>query len=213
MAINDIEMVCAGNSFRSRLLESFARYFSNLRAAHLKISSSGAYVNFLDTHSEPEVLDAWSKYLPSLKDVGLLASAEEQDLASGKNVKAHFRVIGDRVRLHEANIRARVLRSYGLDNYIDDADGRTREPRQTQVRPEAQLVLPVTDSVLSGVNEIYEGVSESVRPIIQRADLFAKVPISGEQTSFDPERLFDFGCSLQRVASGIVNGVLFKFAI
>jgi len=135
----DIEFICTGNNGRSPLAEAVAnRVAMTLGLSDLRISSSGTMVD--------PVGDLKAMLLPYVKKAiskGIFRPELEGCLGVDP-VSVLYKM-----RAHEAGIRDSYLwDSIGLEDFLHN-------PRQTVVRPQAQLILPIDKSNFDRVVRIY----------------------------------------------------------
>ncbi|MFH1290020.1 MAG: hypothetical protein ABIH92_01285 [Nanoarchaeota archaeon] len=162
----DIEIICSGNNDRSPVAKASGIKLVKLLGLQdtVNISSSGTMVDL------SQISDLTGLLMPHVEKsvrIGFLTPdyiqrAREDPLA-----------VADEMLTKGENWRNRyIMESMGLD-----FSGHQR--RQTVLRPEAKLILPVAGDVLEKVNEIYKGAT-GVR--IELLPAFAGLPynLSGE---------------------------------
>jgi protein-tyrosine-phosphatase len=145
----DVEFVCSGNMDRSPLAEAIAKkYLDNIGRAHeLKISSSGTLVNYFGNLSEADFIGILRSNLEKLIGERLIDERDSELITEGKGIEQ----IVQKLRGKGRDNRRVVVHEKGLIGYFDI----NRDPIQTVVRSEAELILPMDDGGYERVNGIY----------------------------------------------------------
>lgn len=166
--IKDIETVCYGNHFRSRLAEAVLKRELKRRGInHVNITSSGTGVDRLkeyyaakekgrESELEAMVPVVWA-YLKEAVKYGVITTAEAEAFRKGEGREEVYDKV---IKAGVKNPREKVVEDMGL-GYFFDFDS---EQRQTIVRAEAELILPFSQNDLERVEGIYAPLKDN--PII-----------------------------------------------
>ncbi len=163
MMYTDIEFICKGNNGRSPIGQAAARKVATYLGYgdKLQISSSGSMA---DLSQVKDLKDMMRSFVPKAIEAGTIP-AERAEMYE----RDHWSVVNELVGIEEA-----WRNQFIWDNYGIDYRGHVR--RQTVVRPEAQLILPVDESVLNDVNKLYESV-QGPKPRIVALPAFAALDL------------------------------------
>ncbi len=197
----DIEFVCRGNSRRSRLCESFARaYVDTYNIEEVAISSSGVNVGFINTDTVESLISRYDGQAEMFRRAGFISASEERDMRGGKETRLVGRRLLNRIMEHEREVRIRVLSDLGLLHYLDDSNGAyQREQRQTIIRPEADLILPVSEGVRKEVVQIYS--NSDIKPQIELLTTYAGRNDNFVDTTMDYNILVEAGKRMKKVVN------------
>ena len=197
--MKDIEFVCRGNSRRSRLCESFARaYVDRNDIESIAISSSGVNVGFVNTNTIDSLISRYDVFAEMFLEAGFVSRSENRDIKGGKETRLVVRKLLNRIKEHEREVRVRVLSDLGLSEYLDDPEGVNQYlNKQTIVRPESDLVLPVSEGVRKEVVQIYS--QSDIKPHIELLGKYVGVEVDYADNTFDYEVLVDAGIKMKEV--------------
>lgn len=151
----DIEFVCTGNNARSPIAEAVA--FNMLIDMNLqtevRVTSSGTFVDFIKKAGDGEIIDRIKPYLELAVSSGILNPSDRETFQRSP------RSVLDKLVAYEEDMRKRFLsEERGITDYA-------HERKQIVIRPEAELILPVSADNLERVGSIYSAVRK--KPKIQ----------------------------------------------
>lgn len=179
--IQDIEFVCEGNNWRSPLAEVFAR--SCLKRSippKVFIGSSGVSVELYQSMSNEGVLSILKPHLGVLQEYGVITSEQAEELAAETNLPRNMELLKIGLKTHIQELKKKIFLKMGCISHADIY----REPRQTVVRSQAGLILPVSPEVREKVLEIYSGCD--VPPTIELLTTYAGMENDIPDYNFGP---------------------------
>jgi len=159
----NIEFVCTGNNGRSPIGEQVAKRVAGILGLQdrINISSSGTLVD--QPTDTSKLKDSWRPFIQKAVDRGILENSvlelfETDPLAAGNLLKEH----------------EQDMRNAYLTQSLGSADV-GYSSRQTVVRPEADLILPMDGGNLERIAKIYADVDH--KPRIETLGLFSGLEI------------------------------------
>ena len=166
---NYLEFVCGGNMGRSPIEAAVAkRELSRLGYYDVNVDSSGTSVDFLKTATDEQIQNAVEPYIPAMIGAGVITPQQEDDLRAGRTVRAIVMPIIDKLSESELDRVGEILWLKKLVHYGDEE--RLRHPKQTIVRPHAELILVNGKRNLQGVQAMYS--QTNYKPLIENIGEF-----------------------------------------
>lgn len=161
MKYGNIEFVCAGNKGRSPLAEAFAKRYLDRKGLveEIELSSSGTLVDFLknpDMETLGKILEHFSY---KAHQQGIITEEEIEEIRQRSNLNRILDKIFVEIRKREVEQRKVVLGEKDLTAYLDP----NRQSRQTIVRANAELILPMDEENYGRVVGIYSNADITPR--------------------------------------------------
>lgn len=170
--VKNIEFICGGNNGRSPIAQAVACYWLKQNGIYVcteqvtdhalpargdvgeyvVVSSSGTDVDLYSSIDNKQLAGLMMPYLGVMVDKGLVTREEAEQLE--QNAKAILK----RLEQREADHRQTILRELGLEGFLVD-----HHPRQTVVRPDAELILALSQSNLKKAMSIYQDSTTKLR--------------------------------------------------
>ncbi|UZE93609.1 MAG: hypothetical protein IB618_02435 [Candidatus Pacearchaeota archaeon] len=195
--IKNIEFICSGNKDRSPTAQGYAELvLSKNRIYEVKIISSGTQVDIAKKFDEFDELDDLNlrefvlPYIPTASNNGFISEEEAEKIKEGIEIRPIIkRIVGIFLKKSEEYRKKIVEEKSYLAPYLIN-----HSPNQTIVRPQTELILPISKGNLERTIKIYENTNK--KPWIELlADISDPFPS-------------DYGMyknTLERVESAVLN--------
>lgn len=159
----DIEFVCTGNKGRSPLAEAFAKKYLDKKGLlnRVRVSSSGTLVDFFKNPDDEKLAQILGYLIPKALEKRVITPEEAEALRQKRRVKEIQNSIFQRIRVKEEEQNRAVLEEKALFGYYDI----NRQPQQTILRPEAELIFPMGQENYDGVVKIYS--NSKINPVVE----------------------------------------------
>ncbi|MBU0760422.1 MAG: hypothetical protein KJ600_06500 [Nanoarchaeota archaeon] len=157
MQYQNIEFVCAGNKGRSPLAEAFAKRYLDRKGLveEVELSSSGTLVNFLKNPDMETLGNLLERFSYKALQQGIINDDEVGEIKQRRNLDKILDKIFEEIRKRESEQRRIVLGEKGIFTYLNP----NRQSRQTIVRANAELILPMDEENYGRVQGIYAHAS------------------------------------------------------
>lgn len=151
--VKNIEYVCTGNKDRSPTAEAITKRELEIRGiGGIYVCSSGTLVAY--PNSDLLFVKEIDHYLGPMIAKGIITDEEAEQLKKEKNPAALLRKFNE----EQIKYRTAVLEEKGLIKYIAD-----HKPTQTTIRPEAELILALSQKNLERIVKIYQPAQNKPR--------------------------------------------------
>jgi protein-tyrosine-phosphatase len=156
----DIEFICSGNYARSPLAEAIARRYLEQRGLKsINVSSSGTLVEAFRIYNENNVVNFLLPLIPKALEREIITPEQAEDIRQKRDVRTLQDELNKKLKEREDYQKKIVLGEMDLIAYFDF----NRIPKQTIVRPEAELIIPVDQENCKRTIQIYSKAEQKPR--------------------------------------------------
>ena len=163
--IGNIETVCSGNHFRSKIAQAvFRKELERRRMDRVKVASSGTKVDEINRFNEAKgeertriMVPLMLTHLDTSVNYGIISQEEAEMFRRGENQEDILQKILEREK-EQSRYRGGIVRDMGLEKYFD-----YDKAQQTVVRQIAELILPISEDNYKRVKNIYGPVRDKPR--------------------------------------------------